>query len=108
MANISSSNQIKLGAILSYFALGVNILTGLFFTPWVINSIGRANYGLFTLALSVITLFVFDFGLSGAVTRFVAKFLAEGRQDKANNCLGLVYKLYFYIDQRILNSVFPV
>lgn len=98
MANISYSNQIKLGAILSYFALGVNILTGLFFTPWVINSIGRANYGLFTLALSVITLFVFDFGLSGAVTRFVAKFLAEGRQDKANNCLGLVYKLYFYID----------
>lgn len=98
MANISTSNQIKLGAILSYFALGVNILTGLFFTPWVINCIGKANYGLFTLALSVITLFVFDFGLSGAVTRFVAKFLAEGRQDKANNCLGLVYKLYIYID----------
>lgn len=98
MSENSSSNQVKLGAILSYVALGVNILTGLFFTPWVINSIGRENYGLFTLALSVITLFVFDFGLSGAVTRFVAKFLAEGRQDKANNCLGLVYKLYFYID----------
>jgi O-antigen/teichoic acid export membrane protein len=98
MLEISSSNQIKLGALLSYFALGVNILTGLFFTPWVINSIGRENYGLFTLALSVITLFVFDFGLSGAVTRFIAKFLAEGRQDKANNCLGLVYRLYLYID----------
>lgn len=98
MSNLSSSQQIKLGAILSYLALAINILTGLFYTPWVISSIGRENYGLFTLALSVITLFVFDFGLSSAVTRFVAKFLAEGRQDKANNCLGIVYKLYLYID----------
>lgn len=98
MNPISSSQQIKLGALLSYIALGINILTGLIYTPWMISSIGKENYGLFTLAMSVITLFVFDFGLSSAVTRFIAKYLAEGKQDKANNCLGLVYKLYFYID----------
>jgi len=48
--------------------------------------------------MSIITLFVFDFGLSSAVTRFMAKYIAEGRNDKANNCLGLVYKLYIVID----------
>lgn len=94
----SSSKQIKTGAILSYVAIAINVISGIVYTPWMINSIGRENFGLFTLANSVITLFVFDFGLSSAVTRFIARYLAEGRQDKANNCLGLVYRLYFCID----------
>lgn len=91
-------NQLKAGAFLSYFGLAINIIVGLLYTPWMINSIGKADYGLYTLALSVISLFVFDFGIGQAVTRFVAKYLAEGSQEKVNNCLGLVYKLYFYID----------
>lgn len=91
-------NQIKVGALISYVAIAINIVTGLLYTPWMIHSIGRENFGLYTLAMSVISLFVFDFGLSSAVTRFIAKYLAEGRQDKANNCLGLVYRLYFIID----------
>lgn len=98
MKSFTSSQQIKVGAFLSYFALVVNILIGLIYTPWMIHSIGRENYGLFTLSMSVITLFVFDFGLSSAVTRFIAKYLAEGKQKMANNCLSLVYRLYLYID----------
>lgn len=95
---MSSSKQLKLGALMSYVAIAINIVTGLLYTPWMIHSIGRENFGLYTLAMSVISLFVFDFGLSSAVTRFIAKYLAEGRQDRANNCLGLVYRLYFIID----------
>ena len=91
-------NQLKLGALLSYIALAINIIVGLIYTPWMINSIGREDYGLYTLSLSVISLFVFDFGIGQSVTRFVAKYLSEGNQEKANNCIGLVYKLYFYID----------
>jgi O-antigen/teichoic acid export membrane protein len=68
----------------------------------MIHSIGKENFGLYTLAMSVISLFVFDFGLSTAVIRFLSKYLAEGRQDKANNCLGIVYKLYFVIDALLL------
>lgn len=94
----SSNKQIKLGAIISYLAIGTNIISGLFYTPWMINSIGRENFGLYTLALSVITLFAFDFGLSAAITRFIARYLAQNRQDKANNCIGLVYRLYIIID----------
>ena len=95
---MNSNNQIKLGALLSYFSIAVNVIAGLFYTPWMINSIGRENFGLYTLAMSVIGLFLFDFGLSSAVTRFIAKYLAEGRVEKANQCLGLVYRLYFGID----------
>lgn len=101
-------NQLKAGAILSYLGLAINIIVGLLYTPWMIHSIGKADYGLYTLAISVIHLFVFDFGIGQAVTRFVAKYLAEGNQKKANNCLGLVYKLYFYIDVIIFAALVSV
>ena len=95
---MSTQKQIKLGAILSYASIAIKIATGLLYTPWMINSIGRDNFGLYTLAMSVISLFVFDFGLSSAVTRFISKFLANGEKQKANDFLGLVYKLYLGID----------
>lgn len=95
---MSSSQQIKIGVLISYFAIGINIITGLLYTPWMIRTIGKENFGLYTLSLSVISLFVFDFGLSAAVVRFITKYLAEGKQEKANQCYGLVYRLYIILD----------
>lgn len=91
-------NQIKVGAIISYIALFVNVLIGLLYTPWLINTIGKSDYGLYTLAMSIIGLLAFDFGLGHATTKFVSQYLAEGRQDKVNNLLGLIYKLYLWVD----------
>ena len=68
----------------------------------MINKIGKSDYGLYTLAMSVISLFVFDFGLSVSITRFLAKYLAQGRKDLANKCLSVVYKLYFGLDVILL------
>ena len=84
---MNSRQQIKLGAVLSYFAILVNIATGILYTPWMIRCIGREEFGLYTLAMSVISLFVFDFGLSSAVTRYISKYLAKGEEEKANNVL---------------------
>lgn len=95
---INSPNQIKIGAILSYLSIGINIIAGLIYTPWMVDTIGKSDYGLYTLSNSLITLFLVDFGLSSAVSRYVAKYRAEGRQDKVNNFLGAVYKLYLIID----------
>ncbi len=95
---MESTKQLKLGAVLSYASIVVNIIIGIVYTPWMISSIGRADFGLYTLAMSVISLFVFDFGLSAAVTRFIAKYIAEGNQKKTNDCLGLVYRMYFTMD----------
>jgi len=98
----SSAKQIKLGAIISYLALGLNIVLGLIYTPWMKDRIGLDNFGLYTLATSIISIFMLDFGLGSAVSRFVAKYRAEGRQDKVDNILGLIYKLYIVIDVVIL------
>lgn len=98
-------NQIKIGALISYASLFLNVITGLLFTPWMINTIGKENYGLYTLAMSVISLFVFDFGLGSAITRFVSKYLSENRQDLVDKLLGLVFKLYLIGDIVILISL---
>ncbi len=95
---MNSSKQIKAGALLSYFAIAFNMISGLIYTPWMISEIGQSNYGLYTLATSLITMFVMDFGMSAAVSRFVSKYRAEGNQEAINNFLGIVYKLYIAID----------
>lgn len=95
---MNNSKQIKAGALLSYFAIAFNMISGLIYTPWMISQIGQSNYGLYTLATSLITLFVMDFGMSAAVSRFVSKYRAEGNQQAVNNFLGIVYKLYLLID----------
>ena len=96
------SKELKMGAVIAYFTIAVNILSGLLYTPWIIEQIGDSDYGLYTLANSLINLFLFDFGLSAATSRFVSKYLAEGRQDKVDRILGTIYKLYFAIDAVIV------
>ena len=105
---MNSSKQIKMGAVLSYFAIAFNMISGLIYTPWMISQIGQSNYGLYTLATSLITMFVMDFGMSAAVTRFVSKYRAEGNQEAVNNFLGIVYKLYIMIDGIIFTALLVV
>ena len=95
---MKGSKQIKIGAILSYLSIAFNIISGLIYTPWMIEQIGDASYGLYTLSTSLISLFLVDFGLSLATSRYVAKYRAEGQQEKVDNFLGVVYKLYLIID----------
>lgn len=101
-------NQIKTAAIISYIAIGINILIGVLYTPWMINSIGKEDYGLYILATSVITLFVFDFGLGSAVTRFISKYIAEGKNERIKNFIGQIAKLYLSIDILIFIVLFSL
>ncbi len=56
------------------------LLVALAATPFLIQALGLARWGLFTLALGLVGLFgVFDLGVGRALTRLVAARLAEGR-----------------------------
>lgn len=100
-----SSKQIRSGAILSYLSIALNIIAGLLYTPWMVREIGQSQYGLYTLANSVITLFLVDFGLGSATSRYVSKYHAEGNEEKVNNFLGVIYKLYLIIDAAIFTAL---
>lgn len=95
---MGSRHQIVGGALIGYVAIAVNILAGLLYTPWMISVLGNSDYGLYTLASSLISIFMFDFGISAAVSRFVAREHVMGNVEGIHRILGTVYRLYFLID----------
>ena len=101
-------SQIKAGAALSYAAVIFNTVAGLLYTPWMVSCIGADDYGLYTLALSVINFFLLDFGLSDSVSRFLSKYYAEGRGDLVSGFLGMTYKLYLAITSVITAALVVV
>lgn len=98
---LNSSKQIKIGAIISYGTIAFHIIAGLIYTPWLLSQIGQSDYGLYTLATSLITMFVMDFGLGAAISRYVSRYRAQNDQKAVNDFLGMIYKLYMLIDALI-------
>lgn len=95
-------SQLGIGVLITYFSIGVNIAAGLLYTPWMINQIGKNDYGLYTLVNSLITMFLMDFGLSSATARYVAKYRSENKEEELEKFLSMVYKLYILIDAVIM------
>lgn len=94
---MTGNSEIRYGAILSYVNVALLFLIGLLYTPWLVDSIGADDYGLYTLAISVINFFLLDFGISTAISRYLAKYISEGRIDRANSFLGTTYVVYCLI-----------
>ena len=56
MKPISSSTQMKAGAILSYVQIFLSVLTGLLYTPVMLRLMGQNEYGLYGTVNSTIAL----------------------------------------------------
>lgn len=89
-------DQIKIGALISYLSIILNIVITLLYTPWMIQKIGQSSYGIYTLAMSLINIFLFDFGMSSSVSRFISKFRAEKREEEIGGFLNLTFKLFSF------------
>ena len=100
--NMDSRKQIKNGAVISYIAIIINIVASFLYTPWMVNSIGKSDYGLYTLAVSLISIFLVDFGFGSVVTRFASKYRVDNDIEGINDLLGIVFKLFIVLDLVIL------
>ncbi len=96
------TDKIKLGALLSYVSVAINILSGLVYSPFIIKSVGKSEYAIFVLVNSLVSLFLIDFGLGATALRFLSKYRAEGADDKINAFLACIYRLYLAIDVLII------
>lgn len=103
---MSGSSSIKTGAIISYVAIFLNIAITFFYTPWMIKKIGVSDYGLYSLVYSFISYFILDLGLSQAIQRFIAKYRAEGSEDKVEKMIGITTRVYLIIDAIIFVVLF--
>lgn len=95
-------SQMLRGAALSYLGIGLAIVSGIFVTPILVGHLGRNEYGLFTLSISVVTLLTFDLGLNSAVARFVANSEARGDRAETLEALSIVRRVYLILDMVLL------
>lgn len=91
-------NQVKAGAILNYVIIGLNILTGLLYTPFMLRCLGQNEYGLYSLVASVIAyLTLLDFGLGSAIVRYTARIRATGTKEEEWSLYGMFLSSYAVI-----------
>ena len=86
--------QIKYGIILSYIYVAVNVLSGILFTPFLIHSLGRSQYGLYEITVTLASnISILNFGLGGSVVKYVSTYRQEGNKEKQEIVIGTIIKL---------------
>ena len=102
IANISSKKQFIIGSIISYIVLALDLIVALFLPKWINFVIGQGNYGVYTLTNALVTMFLVDFGLGAAASKFLTKHVISNDSKSEKNLLGIIYKIYLLIDLIIL------
>lgn len=88
-------SQLRAGVMLSYVNLLVGTLIPFFYTPVVLRILGQAEYGLYSLANSVIHyLSLLSFGFGNTITRYLSKYRAEGDLESERKTFGFFLLLY--------------
>ena len=87
--------QLKIGVILNYVIIALNGLVGIVYTPFMLRMLGQSEYGLYSLAASVIAyLSILDLGFGNAVIRYTAKYRAEGKVEEQHVLFGMFTMIY--------------
>ena len=83
-------DQKKAGVIIQYFNIVLNMAIGIFFTPFLIRSLGSAEYGLYRIVQSFAgQLGIMTFGISILVTRNIVRFNTLNQRKEKENFLAM-------------------
>jgi len=67
----------------SWSALAINVLVGIFLSPFILHRLGDTAYGIWILVFSVTGYYgMFDLGIRSSIIRYVSKYSATGDNDK--------------------------
>ena len=87
-------NEIRAGAVLSYVNLGLRIGVPLVLTPYILDVLEPAEYGLYMLASTLLVrLYLSDLGRTTS-TRFLSSYRARGDEQGEAHFLGMLTVLY--------------
>ena len=97
LKNKAVKNQLKEGVILSYIIIFTNVLIGLFFVPYLIKSLGKNEFGLYSLILSLLGyLGLMDLGFGKTLVRFTSKLNAKGDLAGQYKLFGVCFTLFTF------------
>lgn len=85
-----AKNEVKWGALLSYLLIVVNTLYGFLIIPYILSSLGDAEYGVYkTISSLSSALMILDLGLGSTAMRYIAKFKSEEKKDKIESFVSM-------------------
>lgn len=88
------SNNIKYNAIGQAVVFAVE----LFLFPFIVSNVGKEIYGVYLLVMAFTGyLGVLEFGVTAAVTKYVAELSAKGEREEANKIVSASFSLYLLI-----------
>ena len=95
---MNKGNQLKAGALLSYVNLAIGTIIPFLYTPIMLKILGQAEYGLYSLANSVISyLSLLTLGMGGAIGRYYMKQLTKNDKEMMEKTAGLFLVIYLFI-----------
>lgn len=69
------TNEIKVGSLLTYIQMGLGVIIGLLYTPFMTRLLGQSEYGLYnTVASTISMLSVLNFGFNSGYIRYYSKY----------------------------------
>lgn len=96
-------SELKTGALLSYVNLALSSLIPFFYTPVMLRILGSAEYGLYSLAGSVIGyLSLLNFGFGGTIIRYLTVYRARGEKEEEEKVFGFYLLVYVVIAALVL------
>lgn len=85
----------KKGVILSYLGLIIDILSGMIYVPFLLRSLGQAEYGIYSLTTTISSyLLLLDLGVGNALVRYMAKYRVNKDDENQSKFYGL--SIIFY------------
>lgn len=91
-------NELRTGVVLSYITLFVENIIPLFYTPWMLATMGQSEHGLYNLAHSIVGyLSLLSVGLGSAILKFLSDKVAVSDKDGENSLAGLFTVIYSII-----------
>lgn len=93
-----STRQIIKSASSNWVSYGISVVVAFLISPYVVHHLGNVAYGVWSLIVSLISfLGLLDFGLRGAVTRFVSKHHAENDHLGSSKAVSAAFWLRLWI-----------
>jgi O-antigen/teichoic acid export membrane protein len=88
-------NQVLRSTISNYIGRFVGLVTWFLLTPFILHNLESSLYGLWVLVGSVVAYgSLLDFGIAGAITKYVAEFQAKGQLEGAKGLVATALALY--------------
>jgi len=92
------NKQIRFGVILQYVQMGLSIIIQLIYTPLMLKVLGKSEYGIYNLAISIISyLSLLSLGFGASYLRFYSKYKADNDTEGISKLNALYLSVFFVI-----------